>query len=107
MSVVLAISVGVLIFIQDFRFGWFAVQRSFCPCRLVRMSPEQRFSLVEGLAVTIGYGFVYRLIDFFVAPVQRQMLPERASLTSASVGAGFSSSNARAAIIMPGVQKPH
>src|SRR5262245_36296330 len=40
-------------------------------------------------------------------PVQRQMLPEIASTTSSRFGFGFSASSARAAMIMPGVQKPH
>ena len=40
----------------------------------------------------------------FTYPVQRQRLPSSPSFTSSSVGLGFSSSNAFATIIIPGVQ---
>src|SRR5260370_7662174 len=43
----------------------------------------------------------------FWYPVQRQRLPDSAQRTSSSLGSGFSSSSALAAIIMPGVQNPH
>ena len=40
----------------------------------------------------------------FWYPVQRQMLPARACLTSASVGSGLSARIWRTIITMPGVQ---
>src|SRR6202012_4678299 len=46
-------------------------------------------------------------LTMFSYPVHRQTCPDIASRTSASVGSGLLSSNHRAVIIMPGVQKPH
>jgi hypothetical protein len=43
----------------------------------------------------------------FAYPVQRQRLPPRATRTSSSLGWGRRRSSASAAMIMPGVQKPH
>ena len=40
-------------------------------------------------------------------PVQRQMLPDSTSRTSASSGVGLSRSSASEAMTKPGVQKPH
>ena len=40
----------------------------------------------------------------FQYPVQRQMLPWSATLTSSSLGLGFSASNAVALMSIPGVQ---
>jgi hypothetical protein len=40
-------------------------------------------------------------------PVHRQMLPDSSSRISVSVGCGLRSRSACAAMISPGVQKPH